>query len=184
MKQFLIPLSCAVALSATALSAEPEDDDPGGVLNPDEMTWQSMLDRAEKGWTGIVLCSTGYMRTKAGDHATARALFENCANAGYTGAMTWMSQLDNNGLGGDYDPDASAAWDQQAAELGDRVGKGNHGINVRRGHGIAKDEGLGRREVEEAASEGREIAKRWQGAGYDLDEVTPEADNWKDAPLF
>lgn len=184
MKQFLIPLRCAVALSATALWAEPEDDDPGGVLNPDEMTWQSMLDRAEKGETGMVLCSTGYMMTKSGDHTTARALFENCANAGYTGAMTWMSQLDNNGLGGDYDPDASAAWDQQAAELGDRVGKFNHGLNLMRGHGIAKDEVLGRRYVDEAASDGLEIAKRLQGAGYDLDEVTPDADNWKYAPLF
>ena len=104
MKQFLIPLSGAIALSVTVVWAEPEDDDPGGVLNPDEMTWQSILDRAEEGETGMVLCSTGYMLTKSGDHATARALFENCANAGYTGAMTWMSQLDNNGLGGDYDP--------------------------------------------------------------------------------
>jgi len=184
MRHILIPLSCALALSAPALWAEREDDDPGGVLNPDEMTWQSMLDRAEKGETGMVLCSTGYMMTKSGDHATARALFENCANAGYTGAMTWMSQLDNNGLGGEYDPDASAAWDRQAAELGDPVGKFNHGLNLMRGHGIARDEALGRRFVDEAAAEGLPVARRLQGAGYDLDEVTPDADNWKYAPVF
>ena len=182
MRQILIPLSCALALSATALWAE--DDDPGGVLNPDEMTWRSVLDRAEDGETGMVLCATGYMLTKSGDHAAARTLFRNCAEAGYTGAMTWMSQLDNNGLGGDYDPEASAAWDQQAAELGDPVGKFNHGLNLMRGHGIAKDEVLGRRYVDEAASAGLEIAQRLQGAGYDLDEVTPDADNWKYAPLF
>ena len=182
MRQILIPLSCALALGATALWAD--DDDPGGVLNPDEMTWQSFLQRAEDGETGMVLCSMGYMLTKSGDHGSARTLFRNCAEAGYTGAMTWMSQLDNNGLGGDYDPEASAAWDQQAAELGDPVGKFNHGINLMRGHGIAKDEVLGRRYVDEAASEGLEVAQRLQGAGYDLDEVTPDADNWKYAPLF
>ena len=49
---------------------------------------------------------------------------------------------------------------------------------------IAKDEVLGRRYVDEAASDGLEIAKRLQGAGYDLDEVTPDADNRKYAPLF
>ncbi|OSQ48953.1 tetratricopeptide repeat protein [Marivita geojedonensis] len=184
MRQILIPLSCAVALCSSGLWAEPDDDDPGGVLNPDEMTWQSVLDRAEDGETGMVLCATGYMLTKSGDHAAARTLFRNCAEAGYTGAMTWMSQLDNNGLGGEYDPEASAAWDRQAAELGDPVGKFNHGINLMRGHGIARDEVMGRRYVDEAASDGLEIAQRLQGAGYDLDEVTPDADNWKYAPLF
>ena len=35
-----------------------------------------------------------------------------------------------------------------------------------------------------AAEEGLQIAKRLQSAGYDLDEVTPDADNWKYAPSF
>ena len=87
-------------LGSPALAENPEDF---GTLNPDEMTWQSIRDRAESGETGMVLCSTGYMMTKSGDHATARLLFKNCADAGYTRAMTWMSQLDNNGLGGRYD---------------------------------------------------------------------------------
>lgn len=171
-----------MALIATTVMAE--DEDPGGVLNPDEMSWQSFIDRAEDGETDMVLCSTGYMLTKSGDHAAARTLFENCAKAGYTGAMTWMSQLDNNGLGGEYNPDASAAWDQQAAELGDAVGKFNHGVNLMRGHGIARDDALGRRYVDEAAAEGLKVAKRLQRSGYDLDEITPDADNWKYAPSF
>jgi uncharacterized protein len=183
MRHLLTPLSCALALSVTCVSAEP-DDDPGGTLNPDEMTWQSMLDRAEGGETGMVLCATGYMMTKSGDHAAARTLFRNCAEAGYTGAMTWMSQLDNNGLGAEYNPDASAAWDRQAAALGDSVGKLNHGLNLLRGHGIAQNEALGRRFVDEAAAEGDESARRLQAAGYDPEEVTPDADNWKYAPSF
>ncbi|MEO0864148.1 MAG: sel1 repeat family protein, partial [Pseudomonadota bacterium] len=84
----------------------------------------------------------------------------------------------------DYDPDAAAAWDRQAAELGDPVGKFNHGINLMRGHGIARDEAAGRAWIDEAAREGLAVARRLQGADYDLDEVTPDADNWKYAPLF
>jgi TPR repeat protein len=148
------------------------------------MTWQSMRDRASQGETDMMLCASGYMMTKSGDHETARTIFETCANAGYTGAMTWMSQLDNNGLGGEYNPEASADWDRRAADAGDRVGKFNHGLNLMRGHGIAQNEELGRQFVDQAAAEGLPVAKRLQDAGYDLDEVTPDADNWKYAPLF
>lgn len=175
----------AILLSCIAASAFAEDDPARyGVTNPDEMTWQSFRQRAENGETGMVLCSMGYAMTKSGDHDTARVLFENCANAGYTGAMTWMSQLDNNGLGGDYDPDASAEWDRKAADLGDPVGKFNHGLNLLRGHGIAQDEALGRKFVDEAAHDGLAIAQTLRRADYDLDTVTPDADNWKYAPLY
>ncbi|GFE64219.1 tetratricopeptide repeat protein [Litoreibacter roseus] len=174
-------LICALPLGAFG---QVTVEDEGGTLNPDEMTWQSILGRAENGETGMVICSTGYALTKSGDHDAARTLFENCARDGYTGAMTWMSQLDNNGLGGDYDPDAAANWDRRAAELGDPVGKFNYGIDLMRGHGVARDEVLGRQYVDEAAADGLAVARRLQGADYDLDEVTPDADDWKYAPLF
>ncbi|MEL6886014.1 MAG: sel1 repeat family protein [Pseudomonadota bacterium] len=178
MRQILIPF----ALIATPLMAE--EDDPGGTLNPPEMGINRVLENADRGEVDMMTCASGYYITKKGDHADARRLFQACADAGYTGAMTWMSQLDNNGLGGDYDPDAAAAWDRQAAELGDPVGKFNHGINLMRGHGIARDEAAGRAWIDEAAREGLAVARRLQGADYDLDEVTPDADNWKYAPLF
>ncbi|QFS84518.1 hypothetical protein FIU97_17310 [Roseivivax sp. THAF40] len=173
-----------LAALSLAIPASAEEADEYGTLNPDEMTWESMLDRAEKGETGMVLCSTGYMLTKSGKHGAARALFENCANAGYTGAMTWMGQLDNNGLGGAYDPDAAAEWDRRAADLGDPVGKFNYGLALMRGHGVAQDIDKGRALVDEAAEEGLKIAQRLKSAGYDPDEVTPDADEWKYAPLF
>ncbi|MHA6326305.1 tetratricopeptide repeat protein [Roseivivax sp. CAU 1753] len=175
-----------LALTIPGLSAPAmaEQNDAHGTLNPDEMTWESMLDRAADGETGMVLCATGYMLTKSGKHGAARALFENCANAGYTGAMTWMGQLDNNGLGGPYDPDAAAEWDRKAAELGDPVGKFNYGLALIRGHGVSQDVARGHALVDDAARDGLEIAQRLQSAGYDLDEVTPDADAWKYAPLF
>lgn len=178
MKRILL---CTVVLAGPALA---EDLSQFGTTNPDEMTWQSNRDRAASGETDMMLCASGYMMTKSGDHETARLIFETCANDGYTGAMTWMSQLDNNGLGGEYNPEASAEWDRRAAEAGDRVGKFNHGLNLMRGHGIAQDEALGRQMVDQAAAEGLPVAKRLQDAGYDLDEVTPDADNWKYAPAF
>ena len=148
------------------------------------MSWRSYLDRAERGETGMVLCSMGYALTKSGDHDSARTLFRNCAEDGWTGAMTWMSQLDGNGLGGAYDPDAAAAWDRQAAELGDAVGKFNYGLALMRGHGVARNEAAGRAMVDAAASEGLAVARRLQAAEYDLDELTPDADNWRYAPLY
>ncbi len=158
--------------------------DEFGTLNPDEMTWKRFLERAEEGESDMVLCATGYMLTKSGKHEAARTLFLNCAQAGYTGAMTWMSQLDNNGLGGEYNPDAAAEWDRRAAELGDPVGKFNFGLDLLRGHGVARDEELGRRLVDEAADYGLVIARRLQAADYDPDAVTPDADEWKYAPMF
>ncbi len=178
MRQVLV-LSLLLATPAFA-------DDPAayGTLNPDEMTWQSFVHRAEEGETGMVICSMGYALTKSGDHHAARTLFLNCAEDGYTGAMTWMSQLDNNGLGGAYDPDAAAEWDRRAAELDDPVGKFNYGLDLLRGHGTAQDQDRGRALVQEAARDGLAIAQRLEAADFDLDEVTPDADNWKYAPLF
>ncbi len=165
-------------------AAAPVFADDFGTLNPDEMTWKHMLDRADRGETGMALCSSGYMMTKSGDHESARRIFEACAKAGYTGTMTWMSYMENNGFGGEYNPDASAEWDRRAAELGDPVGKFNHGLNLIRGHGIARDEALGRQYIDQAAKDGLPIAKRMQAADYDPDEVTPDADNWRYAKSF
>ena len=161
-----------------------EDLGEYGTLNPDELTWQSQIDKADRGETSMTLCASGYMLTKSGDHAAARRIFEACARDGYTGAMTWMSQLDNNGLGAEYNPDAAAEWDRRAAEAGDPVGRFNYGLDLIRGHGVSRDEALGRSYVDAAAADGLEIAKRLQGAGYDPEEVTPDADSWKYAPLF
>ncbi len=173
-----------IALALLTTPALAEDLSQYGTTNPDEMTWERFIERAEDGETDMVLCSMGYALTKSGDHAAARTLLLNCAEDGYTGAMTWMSQLDNNGLGADYSPDAAAEWDRRAAELGDPVGKFNYGIDLLRGHGVEQDEALGRMLVAEAAEDGLPIAKRLAAANYDLDEVTPDADNWKYAPLF
>lgn len=175
-----LAFGCATQLSAADITVE----DDFGTLNPQDSGFGRVFSNIENGITDMTTCATGYYITKSGRHEMARHLFEACAEAGYTGAMTWMSQLDNNGLGGEYNPDASADWDRRAAEAGDPVGKFNYGLDLMRGHGVSKDLAQGRALVDEAAHEGLEIARRLQGADYDLDEVTPDADNWKYAPLF
>ncbi|MCG8355750.1 MAG: hypothetical protein MI920_09285 [Kiloniellales bacterium] len=165
-----------VGVLMVALSPARAED---GTLNPEEMSLGSVMEKAVRGEVGMVTCAQGYFITKSGRHAMARVLFEKCAEAGYTGAMTWMAQLDDNGLGAPENPAAAAAWDRRAAEAGDPVGQFNYGLDLIRGRGVAQDIALGRRFVDRAAEAGLKIAKRLQDAGYDPEEVTPDADNWK-----
>ena len=171
-----------LALPTLALADEKEVD--GGTLNPDEMSLNSALSKAARGEVDMVICSQGYLMTKKGSHNAARTIFENCAAAGWTGTMTWMSYMEDNGFGGDYDPVAAAEWDRQAAETGDPVGQFNYGLSLLRGHGVTRDEAAGRALVDQAAEAGLTVARRLQAADYDPDEVTPDADNWKYAPLY
>lgn len=175
--RYIVPF-LAIAASFPAL-AEQEDLSQYGSLNPDEMTLERQVARAANGDTSMMVCASGYLLTKSGQHGNARTVFGACSDAGYSQAMTWMSQLDNNGAGGAYDPEAAAEWDRRAAETGDPVGMFNYGISLMRGHGVAEDPARGRALVDQAAELGLPIAKRLQGAGYDLDEITPDADDWK-----
>ncbi|MCA0273923.1 MAG: sel1 repeat family protein [Proteobacteria bacterium] len=171
----------AALAAATPVLAE---DEAVGTLNPEELTINRILEDAETGVTSMTSCAAGYFITKSGRHVEARKLFSRCADAGYTGAMTWMSQLEDNGLGALENPDSAADWDLRAAEAGDPVGMYNYGLDLMRGRGRVQDIESGRALVDRAASAGLPTARRLQAAGYDLDEVTPDADNWKYAPLF
>ena len=178
-------LRLAAFLLAAATPALAQDDPSQyGTTNPEELTLDRMVENAREGRTDMTACASGYLMTKSGQHAAARQTFEACAEAGYTRAMTWMSYLEDNGYGGDYDPDASTEWNRRAAEAGDPVGMFNHGLDLLRGHGAAQDEARGRALIDQAAAEGVEEAQLLTGSGYDLDVVTPDADNGKYAPLF
>jgi hypothetical protein len=167
-----------------ALADPRTQRDEAGVLNPPELSLGAVMDRVDRGHADMMTCAQGYYITKSGRHALARELFRLCADAGWTGAMTWMSQLDNNALAGPYDPDAAAEWDRRAAEAGDPVGQFNYGLALIRGHGVARDEAAGRRLVDRAAETGLPIAQRMRSSGYDPDEVTPDADEWRYGPRF
>lgn len=174
-----LALPFAVLFAATTLPAMAGDADSGGTLNPDEMSLNRSLERAMQGDVDMTICAQGYLMTKMGNHGDARTVFENCARKGWTGTMTWMSYMEDNGFGGSMDPDAAAEWDRKAAELGDPVGQFNYGLDLLRGHGVPRDEIRGRAYVDRAARQGLKVARQLRESGYDLDTVTPDADNWK-----
>ena len=180
-------LTFILVLLASVCQAQSRDtvEDEFGILNPQDTGVEMLKRKINMGVIDSITCSLGINVTKNDDHVLARKLTRKCAEAGYTKAMTWMSQLEDNGMGGDIDPDNAAAWDRRAAEAGDPIGRYNYGLDLMRGHGVVKDEVLGRRFIDQAAKDGLSIAKRLRGAGYDLDIVTPDADNWKyDKNLF
>ncbi len=182
MRLAIIAAGLLLASSPAALAQA--DADAGGTLNPEELTLNRVMKDVAEGRTSMTICATGYYITKSGRHEMARELFERCAQAGWTGAMTWMSQLDDNGLGGLENPDAAAEWDRRAAEAGDPVGKLNYGLDLMRGRGVVENRALGRQYIDDAARSGLPTARRLRAADYDLDVVTPDADNWKYAPAF
>ncbi|PIB24624.1 hypothetical protein BFP76_05425 [Amylibacter kogurei] len=183
MKYYLTTLLLSLSLSNPGFAANEEDIE-GGTLNPEEMTLRKSVKRAEGGDVNMVICSQGYLLTKGGSHEQARTIFRECAKQGWTQAMTWMSYLDDNGYGDEYDPDAAADWDRRAADAGDAMGMYNYGLDLMRGHGQTQNIELGRQYVDQAANNGLDIAKQLQMDDYDVETVTPDADNWKYAPNY
>lgn len=181
--RLLLPICLSLSL-ATPVLAQDEDPADLGVKNPEELSMGRVLDDIARGETSMTNCATGYLVTKSGRHKEARELFEKCAEDGWTGAMTWMSQLDENGLGGKQDSKAASEWDRRAAEAGDPVGKFNYGLDMLRGRGIPRDETAGRALIDEAANQGLSVAQELKEAGYDPRAVTPDADEWRYQQLF
>ncbi len=182
MKHFvmLVVLTCLAGAGWADAPQKVEDDH--GILNPDDTGQEMLVRKIEMGVIDSVTCSLGINTSKYDDHALARRLATQCAEAGFTKAMTWMSQFEDNGIGGEKNPVAAANWDRRAAAAGDPVGMYNYGLNLMRGHGVAKDEALGRQYIDQAAQSGLDIARHLQDMNYDLDEITPDADNWRHGP--
>lgn len=183
-----ILFAIAVLAATPCLASDPlapsTHADEHGTLNPDEMTIRRSIENALRGDVDMVTCAQGYIMTKSGRHEEARIVFENCAKKGWTGTMTWMSYMEDNGFGAPEDARKAAEWDRKAAELGDPVGKFNYGLDLLRGRGVERDPELGKAYVDEAARMGFADAIELRDSGYDWDVVTPDADNWKYQPLF
>ncbi|MEM7685802.1 MAG: sel1 repeat family protein, partial [Pseudomonadota bacterium] len=64
-------------------------------------------------------------------------------------------------------------------ETGDAIGQFNYGLDLLRGHGVARDPIRGRQWVDRAAAQGLDTAQELQSSGYDPESVTPDADRWK-----
>ncbi|MEO9897336.1 MAG: sel1 repeat family protein [Paracoccaceae bacterium] len=181
-KPYLAAWAISAALAASgALADGPETQvsDELGTLNPEELSLRGALDRLRHGEAHPMLGTLGYGAAKAGMHKEAREIFTHSAEQGNLQGMTWLSWMEDNGLAGPEDPEAAAYWDQRAMQLGSEVGAFNFGLNLLRGRGVQFDQDLGERIIREAAQMGSLDARHLIDNGFDLDSVTPDADEWK-----
>jgi TPR repeat protein len=168
-----------LAGSLAAAGGLKAEEAASGDLNPEEMSLKRSVSKAAEGHVDFVICAQGYLLTKKGDHKDARTIFEECARQGFTGAMTWMSYLDDNGFGAKEDANRASNWDLQAAQKGDPIAQFNYGLDLLRGHGVTADPALGKAYIDKAAAAGIPDARQLQDAGYDYRSVTPDSDEWK-----
>lgn len=171
-------LAACLALPLMATSAMANELDEEGTLNPEELTMNSIIGRAMQGEAEMVTCMHVYFAIKAGNHTGGREILKACREK-FTAAMHWQSYADTNGLGGPEDAEEAARWDRKAAERGDPVGQFNHGLNLLRGYGVAKNETAGRHWIDRSAASGFETAQELKSSDYNPDVVTPDADNWR-----
>lgn len=180
-----IALGTAVLIVGMAANAAIADEreshvsDEFGTKNPEELSLRGALDRLRHGEWDPMTSAIGYGAAKAGMHGVAREIFADSAKRGNVQGMTWLSWMEDNGLAGPEDPEAAAYWDRRAMELGSEVGAFNFGLDVLRGRGVPYDRELGEAIIQKAARMGSPAAQHLIDNDYDLDAVTPDADEWK-----
>ena len=153
--------------------------DANGTLNPEELSMCGFIERMRADEVHPLLGAVGYGAAKSGNHEAAREIFSEVANSGNVMAMTWMAWMEDNGLAGPENAEAAAEWDRLSMEGGSAVGAFNYGLDVLRGRGVVRDEELGRKIIRRAARLGDRSAQHLIDNDFDLDSVTPDADEWK-----
>ncbi|WP_371228170.1 tetratricopeptide repeat protein [Roseovarius sp. 2305UL8-3] len=164
---------------ALADERESHVSDEFGTKNPEELSLRGALDRLQHGEWHPMTSTLGYGAAKAGMHDVAREIFTDSAQRGNVQGMTWLSWMEDNGLAGPEDPEAAAYWDRRAMQFGSEVGAFNYGLDVLRGRGVPYDRELGEEIIERAAKMGSPRAQHLIDNEFDLDSVTPDADEWK-----
>ncbi len=168
-----------IAAMANAEDRDTQVSDTFGTKNPEELSLRGALDRLRHGEHHPMTAALGYGAAKAGMHEEAREIFEDSASRDNVQGMTWLSWMEDNGLAGPENPEAAAAWDRRAMELGSEIGAFNFGLNVLRGRGVPLDQELGEQIIRKAAEMGSPEAQHLIDNDFDLDSVTPDADEWK-----
>lgn len=181
-RSLMAPLALALGITAATAGAEDREthiSDEFGTHNPEELSLRGALDRLRRGESHPMGGVLGYGAAKAGLHEEAREIFEDSAARDNVQGMTWLSWMEDNGLAGPENPEASAYWDRRAMELGSEVGAFNFGLSVLRGRGVPFNQELGEAIIKRAAEMGSPDAQHLIDNDFDLDVVTPDADEWK-----
>jgi uncharacterized protein len=151
-------------------------EDADGILNPPELTIDYFAHKANAAVFDPKMCFYGYPAAKMGNHEIAVRIFERCSREGVLGTMPWMAWEKENGYIEPSNPEEAALWDKKAADAGYSIGELNYGLDLLRGHGVTRDETLGRTYVDKAAAQGDSSAVTLAAQGYNPDSVTPDAD--------
>lgn len=175
--RYILPAIIALGFATPALAQVYQEADADGIKNPEELSFNGIMDRIRHGQASTIDYAMGYGAAKAGMHEEAREIFRDAIQKTENPqAMTWMSWMDDNGLAGPEDAAAAAEWDRKAAELGSEVAAFNYGLDLMRGRGVPLDDEKGRRMIDQAAAMGDRTAQHLIDNDYDLDSVTPDAD--------
>eukprot|EP01037_Dinobryon_pediforme_P014671 gene14671-14795_t len=151
-------------------------EDADGILNPPELTIDYFARKADAAVFDPKMCFYGYPAAKMGNHETAVRIFERCSKEGVLATMPWMAWEAENGYVKPSNPQEAADWDKKAADAGYSIGELNYGLDLLRGHGVARNDGLGKSYVDRAARQGDTSAALLAAQGYNPDSVTPDAD--------
>jgi TPR repeat protein len=166
-----------LALLATPVSAEVGDllvDD--GEHNPEEQTLKYFAEKHVYSKEKSTACTYGYWAAKSGHFKEAQAIFDKCVAIGVEGAYPWQSLMSQSGLGKASNLEEAAEWDRKSAERGYKVGQFNYGLDLLRGHGVAKNEAAGRVLIDQSAAQGFEAAQDLVENGYDPETAIPDAE--------
>ncbi len=172
-------IACLSAGMATAQDRPEMVDDEFGTSNIEELSMRGALMQLRHKNEHPLIGVIGYGAAKAGMHDEAREIFTQQAEIGNVQAITWLSWMEDNGLGAPENPERAAELDRQAMSLGSAVGAFNYGLDLLRGRGVKYDAKAGRAIIRQAAAMGDASAQHLIENDYDLDSVTPDADEWK-----
>ncbi len=175
----LVVIASTVGTLTFAEDREAHVSDEFGTKNPEELSLRGALDRLRHDEWHPMTSALGYGAAKAGMHDVAREIFTDSAKRNNVQGMTWLSWMEDNGLAGPEDPEAAAYWDRRAMELGSEIGAFNFGLDVLRGRGVPYDQKLGEAIIRKAAHVGSPDAQHLIDNDFDLNSVTPDADEWK-----
>lgn len=179
----LLGVMTIMPLSTTALATEQQVE--GGTLNPEEMNVHSYARRIETlKKTDGYFCWFGYEAHKAGIHDVAEKILGKCAENGNHASMILYSHIHENGYGVKKSPAKATEWVKRAADEGYSIGQFNYGIALIKGHGTKRDMDAGKDMIGRAAKQGDKTAVEFMESGYDLDIVTPDAEQPEKWKLF
>jgi len=169
-------LTAACLLVSRPLCAAETVETADGILNPPELTIDYFASKADAAVFDPKMCFYGYPAAKMGNHEMAVRIFERCSREGVLGTMPWMAWEEENGYIRPSNPEAAAQWDKKAADAGYSIGELNYGLDLLRGHGVPRNESLGRGYVDRAAAQGDTSAATLAAEGYKPESITPDAD--------